>query len=51
MPIDVGEPQLGAGVGAFIATIARISVGQDDRSSRPVMSATQAFGRISRFAF
>jgi hypothetical protein len=43
--VDVGEPQLRAGVRAFLRTMTRIPRGQFTRSSMPVISATQAPGR------
>ncbi len=42
VPVEVGEPQLGPGCGRSLPTMTRIPAGQEDRSSRPVMSATQA---------
>jgi hypothetical protein len=47
VPADAGEAQLGAGVGCSLRTITRIPSGHDDRSSRPVSSATHAPGRTS----
>ncbi len=43
--VDVGEAQLGAGVGAFLTHDDPHRRRQPDRSSRPVISATQAPGR------
>jgi hypothetical protein len=43
VPVDVGEPQLGCG--RSLRTMTRIPAGQDNRSSSPVMSATQAPSR------
>jgi hypothetical protein len=40
--VDVGEPQLRARAGRSFRTMTRIPAGQPGRSSRPVMSATQA---------
>jgi hypothetical protein len=40
--VDVGEPQLGARVRAFLANDNPRQAGQDERSSRQVMTATQA---------
>jgi hypothetical protein len=45
VPADVGEPQLGARVGPSLRTITRIPGDHDERSSRPVSSATHAPGR------
>jgi len=45
VPAQVGEPQLSPGLGRFLWTITRMPSGQDDRSSRPVSSATHTPGR------
>ena len=47
VPVDVGEPQLRAGCGRSFRAMTRILAGQPSRSSRPVMSATQAPSRTS----
>ena len=42
VPVEVGDRSCAPGCGRSLRTMTRIPAGQEDRSSRPVMSATQA---------
>jgi hypothetical protein len=42
VPVEVGEPELRPGCGRSLRTMTRIPAGQEERSSIPVTSATQA---------